>query len=127
MALPCGLLDLPVVVPGAVRHDGTGREGVVALLFGLGSQRRCVAEYGLFLEQELFQHERQVVQEVPAVGHLHGVRDALGQGLAVDVRASRAANSTSGCRLSQATRPSCERSGSRATTRWRSRSTSTVP
>lgn len=87
VAPPGRFLDLPVVVPRPVRHDGSGTEGVVALLFGLGPRHRRLAEDGLFLEQEVLEHVREVVQKVPSVGDLHGARRALRQGLAVDVGA----------------------------------------
>ena len=84
---PRGLLYLAVVVPGAVGHDGPGGEGVVAPAFGLGPRHRRFAEGGLLLEQEILEHVREVVQQVPSVGHLHRVRGSLGQGLSVDVGA----------------------------------------
>src|SRR5829696_2475813 len=90
VALPRGLLDLPVVGPRSVRHDGSGAEGFVAPVFGLGPRRGRLAEGGLLLEQEALEHVREVVQEVPAVRDLHGARGArgaLGQRFAVDVGA----------------------------------------
>src|SRR5829696_5197137 len=74
VALPRGLLDLPVVGPRSVRHDGSGAEGFVAPVFGLGPRRGRLAEGGLLLEQEALEHVREVVQEVPAVRDLHGAR-----------------------------------------------------
>ena len=67
------------------------------------------------------------MKEVPAVGDLRRLGCALGQGLAVDVRAVPSGGLYLGVPPSQVTRPSCERSGSRSTTLRRSRSTSTVP
>ncbi len=87
MAPPGRLLDLAVVVPRAVGHDGPGTEGVVAPVFGRRLRCSHLAHRGPLLQQELFQHEREVVHEVPAVGDLHGLGGALGQGFAVDVRA----------------------------------------
>jgi hypothetical protein len=86
VASPCGLLDLSVVVSRAVGHDGPGTEGPVAPVLGLGPRHRRLAEGGLLLEQEVLEHLREVVQQVPAVRHLHRVRGALRQCFAVDVR-----------------------------------------
>ena len=81
MALPVRPLYLSVVRPGPVRHDGPGTEGVAGSLFGRGLGQSCLAERGPLLQQELLQRERKVVQEVPAVGDLHGAGGALGEGL----------------------------------------------
>src|SRR5215207_21402 len=45
------LLDIPVVVPRSVRHDGPGSEVGVVLLFGRRLRRCYVAENGPLLEQ----------------------------------------------------------------------------
>ena len=102
-AFSAGLLDLPVVIPRPVGHDGPGTKGIVAPAFRLGPRHRRPAEYGPLLEQELLQRERQAVKEVPAVRDLRRVGGALGQGLAVDVRA--VAGSELYLRVPTSTRP----------------------
>jgi hypothetical protein len=87
VSFPRGLLYLAVVVPRPVGHDGPGSEGPVAPVFGRGLRRGRPARRGALLQQELLDRMGQVVQQVPAVGYLGRAGGALGQRLAVDVRA----------------------------------------
>ena len=45
-------LYLPIVVPGAVRHDGSRPEGIVAPSFGHGLGQGRLAEDGTLLQQD---------------------------------------------------------------------------
>lgn len=87
VAPPGRLLDLAVVVPWPVGHDGSRTEGFVAPVFGRGLRRDGFPQGGSLLEQELLERQGEVVQQVPSVGDLNGAGGALRQGLAVDVQA----------------------------------------
>ena len=69
----------------------------------------------------------QILQQMEAIGHLHGLRRALAGTLSVAPARSRAITVTPGCSRSQVAKVLASRLGRSATGRCRSRSTSTVP
>ncbi len=91
VALPGHLLHLRFVLPRAVRAHRPRSESVLAFLFGR-LRRSRPAEHGLLLEQQVLEHEREVVQEVPAIRDLDGIRSTFRQSSPVDVRAIPGSN-----------------------------------
>jgi hypothetical protein len=94
----------------------------------LSDDRRAAARTSaLAAPNRIEQRPAAVLEQVPAVGDLHGGWRALAGAVGVGPARSRLMTSTPGRRLSQSASVSARRSGRRSTTRRPSRSTRMVP
>ena len=121
-------LRLRVAPLALVDRVGWASAAVSAAVLRLVDQRGGGRlEAGPLAAEEGFEGVGQVVDQVPAVGDLDGVGRAVPRPLGVGAAAIAGDDSTPGCAFSQAARLPLDRSGSRSTGRWRSRSTRIVP